>query len=73
MLGEEWIEEDADEPGDTPDGRGDKSDARARAPSDLRPEWPGVEPPDVEHGDIDALIEAYPDYRAKIRAFTDRG
>ena len=33
-------------------------------------EWPGVEPPDVEHGDIDALIEAYPDYREEIRAFT---
>ena len=33
-------------------------------------EWPGVEPPDVEHGDIDALIEVYPDYREKIRAFT---
>jgi predicted cupin superfamily sugar epimerase len=33
-------------------------------------EWPGVEPPDVEHGDIDALIKAYPDYRGEIRAFT---
>jgi hypothetical protein len=33
-------------------------------------EWPGVEPPDVEHGDIDALIEAYPDYREEIRAVT---
>jgi hypothetical protein len=29
-----------------------------------------VEPPDVEHGDIDALIKAYPDYRGEIRAFT---
>ena len=33
-------------------------------------EWPGVEPPDVEHGDIEALMEAYPDFREEIRAFT---
>jgi uncharacterized protein len=33
-------------------------------------EWPGVEPPDVEHGDIEALTEAYPDFRQEIRAFT---
>ena len=33
-------------------------------------EWPGVEPPDVEHGDIEALMKAYPDFRYKIRAFT---
>ncbi len=33
-------------------------------------EWPGVEPPDVEHGDIDALVKAYPDFREQIRAFT---
>jgi uncharacterized protein len=33
-------------------------------------EWPGVEPPDVEHGDIEALMKAYPDFRDKIRAFT---
>jgi uncharacterized protein len=33
-------------------------------------EWPGVEPPDVEHGDATALIEAYPEYREQIRAFT---
>jgi uncharacterized protein len=33
-------------------------------------EWPGVEPPDVEHGDIEALIENYPDLRDEIRAFT---
>jgi hypothetical protein len=33
-------------------------------------EWSGVEPSDVEHGDIDALIKAYPDYREKIRALT---
>ena len=32
-------------------------------------EWPGVEPPDVEHGDIQALMEAYPDFREQIRAF----
>jgi hypothetical protein len=29
-----------------------------------------VEPPDVEHGDIEALMEAYPDFRKEIRAFT---
>lgn len=33
-------------------------------------EWPGVEPPDVEHGDIPALMEKYPDFRGQIRAFT---
>ena len=33
-------------------------------------EWPGVEPPDVEHGDIEELIMAYPDFREQIRAFT---
>ncbi len=33
-------------------------------------EWPGVEPPDVEHGDAEALVEAYPDFGDKIRAFT---
>ena len=33
-------------------------------------EWPGVEPPDVEHGNIEALMEAYPNFREKIRAFT---
>ena len=33
-------------------------------------EWPGVEPPDVEHGDIEALMEAYPRLREEIRAFT---
>jgi predicted cupin superfamily sugar epimerase len=33
-------------------------------------EWPGVEPADVEHGDVDALVTAYPDFREKIRAFT---
>jgi predicted cupin superfamily sugar epimerase len=33
-------------------------------------EWPGVEPPDVEHGNIEALMEAYPTLREKIRAFT---
>ena len=32
-------------------------------------EWPGVEPPDVEHGNIDALAKAYPDFREKIYAF----
>ena len=33
-------------------------------------EWPGVEPPDVEHGDIEALVEAYPEMAEHIRAFT---
>src|SRR5215213_4649668 len=33
-------------------------------------EWPGVEPPDVEHGDIEALVESYPDMAEHIRAFT---
>jgi len=33
-------------------------------------ECPGVEPPDVEHGDIEALIKAYPVFREEIRAFT---
>ena len=33
-------------------------------------EWPGVEPPDVEHGDVEALVEAYPDFSEEIRAFT---
>ncbi len=33
-------------------------------------EWPGVEPPDVEHGDIEALVESYPDMAGHIRAFT---
>jgi predicted cupin superfamily sugar epimerase len=32
--------------------------------------WPGVEPPDVEHGDIDALVKVYPDFREEIYAFT---
>jgi predicted cupin superfamily sugar epimerase len=32
-------------------------------------EWPGVEPPDVEQGDIDALAEAYPGLREEIGAF----
>ena len=33
-------------------------------------EWPGVEPPDVEHGNIEELFAAYPDVREQIRAFT---
>ena len=32
-------------------------------------EWPGVEPPDVEHGDIAALIEQYPKLRREIEEF----
>ncbi len=34
-------------------------------------EWPGVEPPDVEHGNIDALAEAYPDFREEIYSFAE--
>jgi uncharacterized protein len=33
-------------------------------------EWPQVEPPDVEHGNIEALVESYPDMDEHIRAFT---
>ena len=33
-------------------------------------EWPGVEPPDVQYGDIEALVKAYPDFREEIYAFT---
>ncbi len=33
-------------------------------------EWPGVEPPDVEHGNIEELVASYPDFREQIRAFT---
>ena len=32
-------------------------------------EWPGVEPPDVEHGDPAALIAAYPAMASEIRRF----
>lgn len=32
-------------------------------------EWPGVEPPDVEHGEIEALATAYPNFREEIHAF----
>lgn len=35
-------------------------------------EWPGVEPPDVEHGDIEALIETFPEVADHIRAFSTR-
>jgi predicted cupin superfamily sugar epimerase len=34
-------------------------------------EWPGVEPPDVEHGDIEALMKDFPDFRDEIQAFTE--
>jgi predicted cupin superfamily sugar epimerase len=33
-------------------------------------EWPGVEPPDVEYGDIEALMKDFPDFRDEIQAFT---
>ena len=32
-------------------------------------EWPGVEPPDVEHGDAQALARVYPDFREEILSF----
>lgn len=33
-------------------------------------EWPGVEPPDVEHGGVEGLAAVYPDFREEIHAFT---
>ena len=33
-------------------------------------EWPGVEPPDVEHGNIEELLASFPEMDAQIRAFT---
>ena len=33
-------------------------------------EWPGVEPPDVEHGDVEELAAAYPDFHEQMRTFT---
>ncbi len=33
-------------------------------------EWPGVEPPDVGHGGIEALIGAFPAMAEHIRSFT---
>jgi predicted cupin superfamily sugar epimerase len=50
----------------------------SRLPADARwallasTEWPGVEPPDVEPGDADALMRAYPAMKAQITAFADR-
>ena len=32
-------------------------------------EWPGVEPADVEIGDVDALAAKYPDAAEDLRAF----
>ena len=34
-------------------------------------EWPGVDPPDVEHRDVEALAGAYPDFREEILAFSE--
>ena len=34
-----------------------------------RTERPGVEPADVEPGDINALMTAYPDFREEVRVF----
>jgi predicted cupin superfamily sugar epimerase len=36
-------------------------------------EWPGVEPPDVEIGDPERLMAAYPAVADQIRAFTNHG
>jgi uncharacterized protein len=33
-------------------------------------EWPGVERPDVEHGDIEALMKDFPDFLEEIQAYT---
>jgi predicted cupin superfamily sugar epimerase len=35
-------------------------------------EWPGVEPADVEIGNVDALAEKYPDVADDLRAFQQR-
>jgi uncharacterized protein len=32
-------------------------------------EWPGVEPADVEIGDVDSLAEKYPEVAADLHAF----
>jgi uncharacterized protein len=34
--------------------------------------WPGIEPPDVELGNRDELMTAYPDFREEISSFTDQ-
>ena len=36
-------------------------------------EWPGVEPADVEIGDVEALAAKYPDAAANLRAFEQGG
>jgi len=33
-------------------------------------EWPGVETPDVEKGDVAALVASHPDFRPQIEEFT---
>jgi len=35
-------------------------------------EWPGVEPPDVEHGDPEALKRSHPTMKDQIAAFARR-
>ena len=35
-------------------------------------EWPGVEPPDVELGDAEALKRSHPTMQAQIAAFAGR-
>jgi len=32
-------------------------------------EWPGVEPPDVELGDVDQLSRSYPEAAETLRSF----
>jgi predicted cupin superfamily sugar epimerase len=39
---------------------------------DASTEWPGVEPADVEIGDVDSLAEEYPDTADDLRAFQKR-
>jgi predicted cupin superfamily sugar epimerase len=34
-------------------------------------EWPGVEPADVEKGDVEKLSAAYPEFSVRIREFVD--
>jgi predicted cupin superfamily sugar epimerase len=33
-------------------------------------EWPGVEPPDVEHGNVEELLASFPEMDTQIRTFT---
>jgi hypothetical protein len=37
---------------------------------EIRAEWPGREPADVEIGDVDSLAEKYPDVADDLRAWS---